>query len=194
MVFKKEQPTSDVVVGKKEKLSTRLQRKAQNTTKKQRIGLLIALGVTFVLVLVLIYAYGEYKGNESPSENVAVSVCGADESLISTFNTALNDNDAKKMQEITGSITNRTDYDKDINCLYILTQSAIVQGSSVEARAALDAHNQLYDSGATEYGGVLKITAATPETLKQKVDFLEQQKKSQQESINVFSPEVESNE
>lgn len=91
MVFKKKKLNQQVVIGHKEKLSNRVKKKLQNTTKKQRIALLILIFVVFICFVLALYVYGEIRGN---NQNVQTPPFEEQEISESTINEAL-----QKLQE-----------------------------------------------------------------------------------------------
>jgi hypothetical protein len=80
----------------------------------------------------------------------------------------------KQLKPIAAKIQTLPGYDKDPNCLYVVTEYYIGLGDSQNARTYFDKLSSVYDTK-NGYDPSIKGLAATPETLKLRVEWLEKQ-------------------
>ena len=125
---------------------------------------LLFFGVLFLLVGVI------------PNNNELV--CGEDQELLNNASEQIQALNTSELMITGNSIKSRKSYQKDPNCMYILTHQSILSGDSAGARENYEKLVLVYNPGIGYAEDIVEI-ARKPDELKPMVEFLESQKNNE---------------
>lgn len=94
----------------------------------------------------------------------------------------INNNKLPELRDLSDKIVTTKDYDKDVNCLYIVTTRYIEVGDAENSRKYYDLLASIYDSEAG-YSKLFGDTTNDPDQIRQTVEFFEQKASKPTEGV-----------
>ena len=132
----------------------------------KRKVLIVAVIVAGLAILAAGYYIIVIKKNSNQTDNNTISpvssVCN--DSIIANAAAAISSYDTEKLSAITTEVKKKTDYDRDVNCQYIVARYTIAAGQKKEAKESVARIKLLLSNGAT-YSGAFAASVVSESDL-----------------------------